>query len=340
MKGKNEINFVHMDTTRQKLELATATNTNIILYGPGGFGKTEFVKDFLDKKGLTYSTVIGNKSLRLEELVGVADVSRFMNDSEFEVAFNKSPFMGADVLLLEEFLDVPDDIAAALKDIVSEGGFRTKTKFIASDIKQIIICTNRAPGDVLQTDSNKAFFNERFPIHHKVEWKEMSAKKYFDLLSSNTPLKETECNIISFLCQKAKVSPRIALKAAEIFNITKRYEDIQSVNGFTNLDIVNIVNNMLEKQEIKTITNSLNNVLLIINRYSKNLGVLIYLKDAIEEITFDDGVLSERAMSYITIKNSINLKIKDIHFNKKIDVDKSIRDEIDEVLRDLKNLSS
>jgi len=330
-----------MDDTRKKLELATATNTNIILYGPGGFGKTEFVKAFLEEKNLTYSTVIGNKSLRLEELIGVANVDRFMNESEFEVAFNKSPFMGADVLLLEEFLDVPDDISAALKDIVSEGGFRTRTKFIKSDIKHIIICTNRAPADVKQTDSNRAFFIERFPIHHKVEWKEMPAKHYYELLSKNTQLKDDECSVISFLCQKAKVSPRIALKAASIFSITGDYTDIQSINGFTNFDILNLVNNIIEKQEVKNITDSLHSLLLIINRYAKNLGVLIYIRDSLDELSFEEGEnMSARAVSYITIRNTVNIKIKDIHFNFKIDVGKPIRTEIDEVLRNLKDASS
>ncbi|MCK5788224.1 MAG: AAA family ATPase, partial [Chlamydiia bacterium] len=174
----NDTHFVHMDDTKAVLKLAIQTGKNLILYGPGGYGKSDLVKFTLDALKIKYNYVVGDKTMPPEKLLGTVDFTKLTEESEFRVAFEKSPFLGAEVLVLEEFLDVAPDTAAALKDVISSGGHKYKDIFIPSDVKLVIITSNKAPDELATNDSLKAFYNERFLLHHRVDWEVKSAKMY------------------------------------------------------------------------------------------------------------------------------------------------------------------
>lgn len=326
-----------MDSTRQMLKLAIDTETNLILYGKGGYGKSELSKQVLEDNGLKVSTIVGHSGTQVEQLFGIPNMKKLMDESEYEIAFEKSPFQNADVLILEEFLDVPPDVSAALKDVVSAGGYRSKDKFIASKVKFIIICTNKSPKDMESTDSYNAFYLERFPLHHEVVWKNHPAKYYYDLFVSNTELEETAIGTISQICEKAAVSPRLALKASEFYTKTKSYKDIKFINGFTSLNTEALSENIQEHSDVQKFDNMIRNALAAINKYADNLGALLYIKDKVEYFTTNTELADLRAGSFFTLINSINIKIKAIHFDLRIEIQGQIKHEINEIFTHIKN---
>lgn len=329
-----------MEGTKDILELAVDTETNIILYGPGGYGKSKFVKHFLKEKGLSCSYVVGSKDLELEQLIGIPDMSQILNDSKHEIAFKNSPFMGADVLLLEEFLDVPDHIAAALKDVISAGGLRTRDKLIKSDIKHIIICTNRSPEEVPKTDSNKAFFIDRFPIHYKVDWEIKSAKKYYDLLKTNTNLTDRESTVLSRICEEAKVSPRLVLRAAKMYKHTGTISSVKVINGFRDIDVESIAEDVTLKFNIKFFTDSLNKMLTLINTHRNDIGILLSIQDEIEDFSLSVDLPEERMISFNTVSNTLKLKIKNLETALMNETPDEIKLNINETFRNFKNTAT
>jgi len=224
--GKEKIKFVHMDDTIQVIQLAMSTETNLILYGKGGYGKSELSKQMLKDAGYKVNTIVGHSGTQVEQLFGIPNMKKLMDDSEYELAFEKSPFINADVLILEEFLDVPPDVSSALKDVISEGGYRAKNKFIKSNVKFIIICTNKSPDEMESTDSYNAFYKERFPLHHEVVWRNHPTKYYEDLFKYNTELENEAIVTLSQICSAAKISPRLALTAAAFYEKTKDFASI------------------------------------------------------------------------------------------------------------------
>jgi len=337
MKEENRINFVHMEDTQEVLEVAHMTSTNVILYGKGGYGKSGFSEQFFKDKGLRISVIRGHSGTKVEELTGIPNMDKLLNDSEFELAFNKSPFKDAEVLILEEFLDVQPEVSASLKDIISAGGLRTKTMFLPSDVKIIVMCTNKAPDEISATDSLNAFYRERFPIHHKVEWKNNPAKYYFDLLQANTALQTDEATKLSHICSRLKVSPRISMSAAKMVSKSGDFKTVKLINDFKNFPIDDILSAVDDNEEVSRFEDMIKDTLHVINKYKNNLGALLYVKDILSEFTTTEDVPDKRAGSFFTLLNSVNLRIKEIQLTYKVDLYAEIKNEIDEVFRNFKN---
>jgi hypothetical protein len=70
--------------------------------------------------------------------------------------------------LWEEFTDILPSTAAALKDILTEKGFHTKSGKVESLISCMIIAANKSSKRLLTTRA-RAFYEERFPTV-EVNW--------------------------------------------------------------------------------------------------------------------------------------------------------------------------
>lgn len=332
---KDKIKFVHLEHVEEVLETAINTNTNIILHGPGGFGKTELVKSYVEKHNLTVNYVVGYKNMMVEALLGVPNMQKLMDDSEYSIAFDKSVFVGAEVLVLEEFLDVMPETAAALKDIITEGGYRQKGIFTKSDVKLIIMITNKSPDEIEDDDSLKAFYLERFPIHVKVDWSIRSTVKYHNLLSNNTELKSSEVNKLAHVCGVVKPSPRIALKAGKLLKLTNSFNAVSMLTGFKNIDIQALTEDLQEKELLETFTHAVKSILRLIKVNSDDIGVQLYMRSRLEEFAVD--ILDEHHRGTIhTLLGTVQQNINSLMDASKDEVNGEYKEKINETFRDLK----
>jgi CO dehydrogenase nickel-insertion accessory protein CooC1 len=336
MKEINDKHFVHMDGTKKVLKLALDTNMNLILYGPGGYGKTELVKYTLNSLNIPFNVVVGYKNMMVEALLGIPNMKKLIEKSEYEIAFKKSPFVGAKILILEEFMDVLPETAAALKDVLTEGGYRYKGKFIESDIDIVIIITNKSPEEINDDDSIKAFYNERFPLHYRVDWEVKSAKKYHDLLTMNTNLEEDQISLLSYVFEKAKPSPRIGLAAAKIYASTNDLSTLEDIRDFAGIDLKGFSKSIDKRQKIQKFESMLRQIISISTKYRDNLGILLYIKELLDDFVLENDLTENRTMALITVRNSLNSYIKELNFEFKLNIDKQIREKIDEIFRNFK----
>ncbi len=174
--------FFDMDDVVEVLYRTFIAGKNVILYGPGGFGKSTVVVEFLKQAKIKHSTIVGYEDMDVEGLLGIPNMDKLLNKSVYETAFDRTAFVNPGVLLLEEFLDVNPKTAIALKDIITEGGLRQGNSFTESLISSIVICSNKSPYEVSTDYSTTAFYRERFPIVCEVSWKVFDYSRYLSYI--------------------------------------------------------------------------------------------------------------------------------------------------------------
>jgi hypothetical protein len=212
--------FVFMDKTMSILNVGMSTNKNVVLYGPGGHGKSEITLDFLKEKGIDPYIITMGTGMTTDRLFGGLDIPTFEASGKIEYLVENS-FMNHEYVIFEEMFDAPDFILEQLKDIISSGVFRNGTQKFPIKTKFIVCCTNRTREEFSKNMSLKALM-ERFPLELNVVWHNYTEIAYSKLLET----KFGEGNIdpiIPFLLQEyAKngivISPRVAVTAYQVFD--------------------------------------------------------------------------------------------------------------------------
>jgi len=84
--------FVFQEDAIKSLYAGCATNKNIILFGPGGFSKSVITKAFLEFYGIPTHYKIGHSESTTEDLLGIPNISKLINENKLETAFENSMF--------------------------------------------------------------------------------------------------------------------------------------------------------------------------------------------------------------------------------------------------------
>jgi len=294
------VNYYGMDKVVEALYVGTSTGKNVILYGPGGFGKSQVVKEFLRVVNVNAPTIVGYEDMEVEALLGVPDIKKLTEQSVYELAFNRSVFRTPGVLILEEFLDARPSTAAALKDVLTEGGLRQGGYFTESLISSVIICTNKSPDDMSVDDSSSAFYKERFPIRVKVVWSDYSHESYSNFLAIIKPEQVKAYPLLyDVLAEMASrtssmVSPRMVKDASDLIDVHKTVSVLRWVEGLDTLDLSEILaycSLVTERIKVGSILAKAREWFVQIQ--SKQLTTMRAITGAISEIAYVTAKLSE-----------------------------------------------
>lgn len=215
--------FRHADDVATLLSLALNLNQNVMMYGPGGHGKSEMTEEFLKWAGLEAYTMACGEGLSEEKLFGGVDMKKLTDEGKVEYLFENS-FMNHEIVVFEELFDAPTSVLLSLKDILTSKRFRQGNQVHEIKTKTVIVCTNRTRQEVGEDASSLALL-ERFPLELEVKWPSYSFKDYglmFNtVLGSETCQKHgTELKMLSSMCAKTgenndtPISPRTAMHAA------------------------------------------------------------------------------------------------------------------------------
>jgi len=212
--------FVFMDKTVSILNVGFSTAKNVILYGPGGHGKSEITLDFLKAKGIDPFIQTMGTGMTTDRLFGGLDIPTFETTGKIEYLVHNS-FMNHEYVIFEELFDAPDFILEQLKDILSSGVFRNGTQIFPIETKFIICCTNRTRDEFSKNMSLKALM-ERFPLELNVIWDNYTEISYNKLLESKFGEGEVDPVIPYLLQEYAKngitISPRVAVTAYQVYD--------------------------------------------------------------------------------------------------------------------------
>ena len=210
--------FVFMDSTKNILDVAMATRKNVILYGKGGYGKSEFTEAYFREKGIEPFTLTMGSGMTSDRLFGGIDLPTFNTTGKIEYLIENS-FMNHEYVVFEELFDAPDFILEQLKDILSSKVFRNGNQLFRIKTKLIVCCTNKTREEFAKNTSLKALM-ERFPLEMEVKWAQHNRHTYEKLL--NTRLGHAD-PLLTFILEQYAVSstvisPRIAIVAAEVID--------------------------------------------------------------------------------------------------------------------------
>ena len=212
--------FVFMDKTINILNVGLSTGKNVVLYGPGGHGKSEITLDFLKSRGINPYIITMGTGMTTDRLFGGLDIPTFEKTGKIEYLVDNS-FMNHEYVIFEELFDAPDFILEQLKDILSSGTFRNGTQIYDIKTKFIICCTNRTRDEFSKNMSLKALM-ERFPLELNVIWDNYTEITYNKLLESKFGEGEVDPVIPYLLQEYAKngitISPRVAVTAYQVYD--------------------------------------------------------------------------------------------------------------------------
>ena len=212
--------FVFMDKTVNVLNVGYSTCKNVVLYGPGGHGKSEITLDFLKAKGINPYIITMGTGMTTDRLFGGLDIPTFEKTGKIEYLVENS-FMNHEYVIFEEMFDAPDFILEQLKDILSSGVFRNGTQIFPIQTKFITCCTNRTRDEFSKNMSLKALM-ERFPLELNVIWDNYTEISYNKLLESKFGVDNVDPVIPYLLQEYAKngitISPRVAVTAYQVYD--------------------------------------------------------------------------------------------------------------------------
>ncbi len=217
--GPSTNSFVFMEKTSKILEIGFSTNKNLVLYGPGGHGKSEITAAFFADRGIDPYVITMGTGMTTDRMFGGLDIPTFNATGKIEYLVENS-FMNHEYVVFEEMFDAPDFILEQLKDILSSGVFRNGTQVFPIKTKFIVCCTNRTREEFSKNMSLKALM-ERFPLELNVIWDNYTDITYNKLLEERFGEGNVD-PIIPFILQEyAKagivISPRVAITAYAIF---------------------------------------------------------------------------------------------------------------------------
>lgn len=211
--------FVFMDKAKQILDIGIKTEKNVILYGPGGHGKSELALEFFRDKGIEPYVITMGTGMTTDRLFGGIDIKKLDDDGMLEYLVENS-FMEHEYVIFEELMDAPDFILEQLKDILSSGFFRNGTQVFRIKTKFIVGNTNKTREEFAKNLSLRALM-ERFPLELNVVWEHYTDVTYNKLLESRFGVGRVDPTIPFILAEYVKqgvtISPRIALDCYSVF---------------------------------------------------------------------------------------------------------------------------
>ena len=208
--------FVYMDDVSKILNVALNTQENVILFGKGGYGKSEYTIEFLKELGIEPFVLTMGSGMTTDRMFGGLDLKTFNETGKLEYLVQNS-FMNHEFVIFEELFDSPDFILEQLKDILSSGYFRNGSQVFEIRTKLIICCTNKTREEFAMNNSLKALM-ERFPLELEVKWDNHNRITYENLLKTKLGFADPMLTYIleQYAVQGHTVSPRIAIKSAKI----------------------------------------------------------------------------------------------------------------------------
>jgi hypothetical protein len=323
--------FVYHEEAVKIIYTALAMNNNSILYGPGGYAKSEVVKAVCNYLGIPLICKIGYKGMTPEELFGVPNMKSLMDESKYETAFENSVFCIPGVLCLEEGMDLSPQTAASLKDIITEKGFREGSNKKDSLISSIIITGNKDPEDESLDESIKAFYLERFPYRYNMVWKSHLESDYLKLFSTiyAPDVYEDQFKqllLVAKVCeasnlQNNRISPRLSIYASSVA-LSLGVDFLDTITAFDSTFLKSALSQIKKDEELKSESDFLSKIRNEIDSITKlvkgnlnsdqlfiNYGILKALDSKLQSLSYSDNSFTQ----LVEIKKSIDENLQFIN---------------------------
>lgn len=219
--------FVFVEEVARLLALAFTSKKNVIVFGPGGHGKSEMVKAVVDGLGLDSETFYQFFGEGMDEarLFGGLNFRKLETDKVLEY-YPENSFLNHRVAVFEELFDAPASVLLALKDVLTARELRNGAQRFKLRTELIICLTNKVPSEISELGPAAHALIERFPLQLNLKWKDYSAASYLSMFEKvaarlGGPVMNGFKAILAEILANASangnfVSPRTAVHALQV----------------------------------------------------------------------------------------------------------------------------
>jgi hypothetical protein len=224
--------FIHMDHVENAILTALDLKKNLLLFGPGGHGKSELVAQVLSDLSIKPFVQFFGEGMTEDRLYGGVCFKTL--EEEKRITYNTDlSFVNHEVVVFEELLDAPAVVLTALKDALSSKIVRNGHQQVPVKTRTVIACTNKSPSEMVDHGPSVMALLERFALEVEVTWPSYGAKDYVDLFKATySNCQEGAVWPLATLLAKspARISPRVALAAYDCW-VKGSWEDLSFVAG-------------------------------------------------------------------------------------------------------------
>ena len=304
--------FINMSGPSQVIKNALANNMNLILYGKGGFGKSEVcdelfscaeLKDRVFIKSLSEATTV-------EDLFGGINIKKMTDTGSIEYNCENS-FANKEIVIFEEIFDANPQVLAALKDTLTSKEIRNGNQRFPIKTQIIIGLTNKTYEEVIEDDSTEAL-TQRFAVSYPFQYK-IDKLNSASLILNRYPDfgKDKLAAMIDTIAEMKDLSPRKILEMSKYIK---------------NMDIIK------NRNYSEKITNNL--MTPVVNYLKTKSGIDVY------KSLFNEVVTSKKAIrdgqindydSFVDTRRNLEI-IKSITSISKTSISSSTTKEIEELL--------
>lgn len=320
--------FIKSAKVAQVLNTAHKSGENVVLYGPGGYGKSEMIQAFLRSVGARQEQITVKAlsvGTTLDDLLGGINLKTLRETGEISYNVHQSIF-STPYLVLEEAFDAPVRVLEGLKDILTSKQIRNGQQLYNIKTKFIIVATNRSKKELSEDDSSKALM-ERFPLSLRVYWDSHNLNDYQELISKIFGEQNSTFDVLmSYMLEsieedesKNPPAPRTVVRAFKVLKNTG-VEGLRFLDGLPNID--RAIDNLAEQQEK-------------IRQQEKERKIVqdanIKLNEFSEKHTrFDDNATLKQVKEF---NQEIDIGVADVSSNLE---DDKLQDELDTVIEEMK----
>ncbi len=248
--------FVHYEkvlnallTAWAEFEEDSGVGANAILWGRGGFGKSEMAKTFAEVLEIEAFIQSFGASSSEEAIWGELDLAELRNGDAIKFHLKRC-FLEWKFVILEEALDLPGRILDDFKDTLSARCFRRGVVQHPMKTRTIVICTNHDPEKFRKRSASADALMQRFPLQVEVEWPDYEAISYRKMYERQ-------------LKDYADLAPLFAMIAA---GISERFEIISPREA---LHLVRTVVRYAHSQERKHVVAKDFGILVSVTRFGR-----------------------------------------------------------------------
>lgn len=243
--------FINTSGVSDVLKNALSNSMNVVLFGAGGFGKSEMcdklfgcpeLKDRVFIKSLSEATTE-------EDLFGGINIKKMTETGVIEYNCENS-FANKEIVVFEEIFDANPRVLAALKDTLTSKEIRNGNQRFPIQTKIIIGLTNKTYEEVIQDDSTEAL-TQRFPISYKLQY-HVTKLTAASLIVNRYPGYDTTklAAIVESLYKLANVTPRKILELAKYLKTLEIKPNKNYSERITNNDIGEVISYLKSKRTI------------------------------------------------------------------------------------------
>jgi len=301
--------FINTSGVSEVIKNSLANDMNLILYGKGGFGKSEFMDMLFSCPELKERVFIKSLSEATteEDLFGGINIKQMTETGVIEYNCENS-FANKEIVIFEEIFDANPRVLAALKDTLTSKEIRNGNQRFPMKTKIIIGLTNKTYEEVIQDDSTEAL-TQRFPVSLKVQYK-MTKLNTASLVLNRYPNFDGAklAAIVETINDMADYTPRKVLEMSKYIKdlqiIKTRNYDEKITNNFM-LPVINYLKNKSNIDHNKVLFES------IVTTKSAVKAEEIRDYDSFMDINHSLGIMRNAFVNGAKIPNNVDSEIEE-----------------------------